>query len=67
MDEQKKTSGSLALNSMPQVITIPPSGPVRARKLRVAAYAEVSSASQPEQRDELHQRMHQRICGLSHF
>ncbi|MFQ7451139.1 MAG: hypothetical protein ACLRNQ_06560 [Flavonifractor plautii] len=24
MDEQKKTSGSLALNSTPQVITIPP-------------------------------------------
>ena len=29
MDEQKKTSGSLALNSTPQVITIPPSDPVR--------------------------------------
>ena len=39
MDEQKKTSGSLALNSTPQVITIPPSDPVRVRKLRVAAYA----------------------------
>lgn len=38
MDEQKKTSGSLALNGAPQVITIPPSDPVRDRKLRVAAY-----------------------------
>ncbi|MFQ9916332.1 MAG: hypothetical protein ACLRWQ_07995 [Flavonifractor plautii] len=28
MDEQKKTSGSLALNGAPQVITIPPSDPV---------------------------------------
>ena len=27
MDEQKKTSGSLALNGAPQVITIPPSDP----------------------------------------
>ena len=48
MDEQKKTSGSLALNSMPQVITIPPSDPVRARKLRVAAYARVSSSSEDQ-------------------
>ncbi|MFR1478135.1 MAG: hypothetical protein ACLSB9_21870 [Hydrogeniiclostridium mannosilyticum] len=36
VDEQKKTSGSLALNGAPQVITIPPSDPVRDRKLRVA-------------------------------
>lgn len=48
MDEQKKTSGSLALNSAPQVITIPPSDPVRARKLRVAAYARVSSSSEDQ-------------------
>ena len=48
MDEQKKTSGSLALNSMPQVITIPPSDPVRDRKLRVAAYARVSSNSEDQ-------------------
>ena len=46
MDEQKKTSGSLALNGAPQVITIPPSDPVRDRKLRVAAYARVSSSSE---------------------
>ena len=45
MDEQKKTSGSLALNGAPQVITIPPSDTVRGRKLRVAAYARVSSNS----------------------
>lgn len=49
MDEQqKKTSGSLALNGAPQVITIPPSDPVRARKLRVAAYARVSSSSEDQ-------------------
>ena len=48
MDEQKKTNGSLALNSTPQVITIPPSGPVRDRKLRVAAYARVSSSSEDQ-------------------
>ena len=48
MDEQKKTSGSLALNGAPQVITIPPSDPVRDRKLRVAAYARVSSGSEDQ-------------------
>ena len=48
MDEQKKTNGSLALNSTPQVITIPPSDPVRDRKLRVAAYARVSSSSEDQ-------------------
>lgn len=48
MDEQKKTSGSLALSGAPQVITIPPSDPVRARKLRVAAYARVSSSSEDQ-------------------
>ena len=48
MDEQKKTSGSLALNSTPRVITIPPSSPLRARKLRVAAYARVSSNSEDQ-------------------
>ena len=48
MDEQKKTSGSLALNGAPQVITIPPSEPVRGRNLRVAAYARVSSNSEDQ-------------------
>ena len=48
MDEQKKTSGSLALNRAPQVIIIPPSDPVRDRKLRVAAYARVSSSSEDQ-------------------
>ena len=48
MDEQKKTRGSLALNGVPQVITIPPSDPVRDRKLRVAAYARVSSSSEDQ-------------------
>ena len=48
MDEQKKTSGSLALNDASQVITIPPSDLVRDRKLRVAAYARVSSSSEDQ-------------------
>ena len=48
VDEQKKTSGSLALNRAPQVIIIPPSDPVRDRKLRVAAYARVSSSSEDQ-------------------
>ena len=48
MEEQKKTSGSLALNNAPRVITIPPSGPVRDRRLRVAAYARVSSNSEDQ-------------------
>ena len=48
VDGQKKTSGSLALNSMPRVITIAPSTPVRDRKLRVAAYARVSSSSEDQ-------------------
>ncbi|MBS6216618.1 MAG: recombinase family protein, partial [Clostridiales bacterium] len=48
MDEQKKNRGSLALNGAPRVITIPPSDPVRDRKLRVAAYARVSSSSEDQ-------------------
>ena len=48
MDKQKKSSGSLALNGAPQVITIPPSDPGRDRKLRVAAYARVSSSSEDQ-------------------
>ena len=58
MDEQKKTSGSLALNSTPQVITIPPSDPVRVRKLRVAAYARVSSSSEDQLNSFVAQNAH---------
>lgn len=50
MNRQAETSGSLALGKAPRVITIPASGPVRGRKLRVAAYARVSSDSE----DQLH-------------
>mgnify|MGYP000535615235 FL=1 len=50
MNGQTALSGSLALNSTPHVIMIPASGPVRTRKLRVAAYARVSSNSE----DQLH-------------
>ena len=48
MDEQKKISGSLAMNGAPQVITIPASDPTKNRKLRVAAYARVSSNSEDQ-------------------
>lgn len=50
MSKVAVTNGSLALNKAPRIITIPPSAPVRARKLRVAAYARVSSDSD----DQLH-------------
>lgn len=50
MNGQTAISGSLALDKVPSVITIPASGPVRTRKLRVAAYARVSSNSE----DQLH-------------
>ena len=50
MNRQAETSGSLALDKAPHVITIPASGPVRGRKLRVAAYTRVSSDSD----DQLH-------------
>ena len=43
VDGPKETSGSLAVNSAPRVIIIPPSDPVRARRMRVADYARVSS------------------------
>ena len=48
MDGQKKTSGFLALNSTSRVLTMAPSAPVRDRKLRVAAYARVSSSSEDQ-------------------
>ncbi|MDO4270793.1 MAG: recombinase family protein [Eubacteriales bacterium] len=50
MRRQTAISGSLALDKSPRVITIPASGPDRTRKLRVAAYARVSSDSE----DQLH-------------
>ena len=45
MAEQKKTSGSLALNAAPRLVTIPAAEQPEARKLRVAAYCRVSSDS----------------------
>ena len=50
MGRQTAISSSLALDKTPLMITIPASGPVRTRKLRVAAYARVSSNSE----DQLH-------------
>lgn len=50
MGEQNKTNGTLALGATPRVITILPNDPVQTRKLRVAAYARVSTNSE----DQLH-------------
>lgn len=50
MGRQTAISSSLALDKTPLMITIPASGPIRTRKLRVAAYARVSSNSD----DQLH-------------
>lgn len=48
MTEGKKTAGSLALNAVPRLITIPAAEQPEARKLRVAAYCRVSSDSQDQ-------------------
>lgn len=48
MAEQRKTEGSLALNTAPRLITIPAAEQTEPRKLRVAAYCRVSSDSQDQ-------------------
>ena len=45
MAEQRKTDGSLALNTVPHVITIPAAEQSGPQRLRVAAYCRVSSDS----------------------
>ena len=50
MSESKETIGSLAVSPAPRFITIPAATQGQARKLRVAAYARVSSDSD----DQLH-------------
>lgn len=45
MEEERKTDGALALNQMPRVITIPTASQEKTKKLRIAAYARVSSNS----------------------
>jgi len=45
MDEQKRTDGSLALNTAPRIITIQAAERPEGRQLRVAAYCRVSSDS----------------------
>ncbi len=50
MNKERKTVGSLALDQTPRVIAIPSIGQEETRKLRVAAYARVSSDSE----DQLH-------------
>lgn len=48
MNAQKKINGSLALGSAPRVVTIPADSGDRKRRLRVAAYARVSSSSEDQ-------------------
>ena len=48
MKEAQKTKGSLALGGQPLVITIPASEAPQTRRLRVAAYARVSSSSEDQ-------------------
>lgn len=48
MNAQKKINGSLALGSAPRVVTIPADSGDRERRLRVAAYARVSSSSEDQ-------------------
>lgn len=50
MGRERKTVGSLAMEQVPRVISIPPVNQEQTRKLRVAAYARVSSDSD----DQLH-------------
>ena len=45
MAEQRKTDGSLALNTVPRIITIPAAEQSGPQRLRVAAYCRVSSDS----------------------
>lgn len=45
MAEQRKTDGSLALNTAPRIITIPAAEQSKPQRLRVAAYCRVSSDS----------------------
>ena len=48
MNGQKKTNGALALTQEPRVVTIPANTTESAKKLRVAAYARVSSNSKDQ-------------------
>ena len=48
MNEAQKTNGSLALGGQSRVITIPASEAPQNRRLRVAAYARVSSGSEDQ-------------------
>ena len=58
MDEAQKTNGSLALEGQPLVITIPASQEPQNRRLRVAAYARVSSNSEDQKHSFAAQTAH---------
>ena len=57
MKEQGNVEGSLALNT-PRVVVIPADTPEQARKLRVAAYARVSSNSEDQMNSFAAQNAH---------
>ena len=58
MKEVQKTNGSLALGGTPRVITIPASEAPQDRRLRVAAYARVSSDSEDQKHSFAAQTAH---------
>ena len=58
MGRQKNTDGALALTQGPRVVTIPANTTELARKLRVAAYARVSSNSEDQMNSFVAQNAH---------
>lgn len=66
MSEARKTNGSLALGSPVRVITIPASQEPENRRLRVAAYARVSSSSEDQKHSFAAQTAHYTELITSH-
>lgn len=66
MNEARKTSGSLALGGPARVITIPATQEPQNRRLRVAAYARVSSSSEDQKHSFAAQTAHYTELITSH-
>ncbi len=66
MNEARKTSGSLALGGPARVITIPATQGPQNRRLRVAAYARVSSSSEDQKHSFAAQTAHYTELITSH-
>lgn len=66
MNEARKTSGSLALGGPARVITIPATQGPQNRRLRVAAYARVSSSSEDQKHSFAAQTAHYTDLITSH-